>query len=183
MGKLSVAESEVRKVSLLDIAERLGKALLALNNEEIDEQAILDTIEGIEGEMGDKIARVLKFIETVELCAAQQEATRKHYADKAAFWSAKRKVNDSLVNRLKQYIIGCLEMVGITKGFQAGDQKVSIRKPVQVVKITDITKIPDQFFKRDEESLMKDQIKEKLKAGESVPGAELVDGKKSLVLS
>lgn len=180
------------KVTLQDITDRLYAALADLATCDEQEypfkaQALLDTIEGIEGEMSFKIARILAFQEHVDENATVAEAHRKHYADKAAFWSKKRRMYESIRDNLTAYIIRCMKAVGITKQFQAGDVKLTIKggdesKPNKV-EITDLCALPDKYFKRTLEEVKLSEVKEDLKNGVLVPGAKLVPGKESLVIS
>jgi hypothetical protein len=176
------------KVTLRDITQRLFDALADLANCDPEQQAektqiLFDTIEGIEGEMGDKIERILLFQEHVDENAVVADAHRAFYAEKGKFWSGKRKTYESISEGLKKYVINCLETVGITRQFQAGRFRVTVKDGTDKVFVDDVAKIPMEFFKHDEDNLRLDELKKKLKAGEVIPGVHLGKGKKSLVLS
>jgi hypothetical protein len=55
--------------------------------------------------------------------------------------------------------------------------------PAQRLEILDIAKIPFEWFKHDEDSLRKKELKDALKTGETCEGVKLSPGKKSLLVS
>ncbi len=60
--------------------------------------------------------------------------------------------------------------------------KVKFRKPLQVIVITDEGKLPVDFIETEMKTKIKKQdIKNAIKSGQEVPGAETIDGKRSLI--
>ena len=78
--------------------------------------------------------------------------------------------------KFNEYVVTCMDMMGVDK-IEGNLAKVSIRKPVKVVNITDEALISDEYIK--EKIISKIDIatiKEKLKLGKAIGGAELIDG-------
>lgn len=82
--------------------------------------------------------------------------------------------------RFNNYIIECLDKLCITKASGIIGE-ISLRKPLQSLEITDIDKIPFEYLRsKTIVDVMKNEIKERIKAGEEIEGARLIDGKRSV---
>lgn len=91
-----------------------------------------------------------------------------------------KKARTNAVARLESYAILCLEKLDKDKvlGLMA---EISTRKPSKAVSILDVEKIPAQFITVETVvKVDKKAIADAIKKGESVTGAELIDGKKSV---
>lgn len=83
---------------------------------------------------------------------------------------------EKMAERFDSYVNACL--MTLQKNELVGSySKISKRKPSKVVKITDENLIPIEFIKIPEPKpmIMKKEIGDLLKKGQSVPGTELVD--------
>jgi hypothetical protein len=89
-----------------------------------------------------------------------------------------KKTAENAEKRIKAYMLQCLEMNNIEKK-SIGLFKLSIRKGVESVNISDADNIPDMFcvFNRE---VSKSKIKDFLKAGGEINGANLKIGSNSL---
>ena len=86
---------------------------------------------------------------------------------------AMKRSRDNTITRLKQTVKDAMEMAGITE-IKGDTFKLSFRKS-EAVEITDAGVLPDLYITRTvTESPNKVLIKEAIKAGATVPGAELV---------
>lgn len=143
------------KLSLYEISQNYLNLLDTITDPEIemDEQTIIDTLEGVDGELDDKILNVARFIATIEAQAdavsevAKKQATRaKSLANKA--------------NSLREYLKNSMAATGHNK-VNAADIAVSLAKTPASVKIVDENLIPVSFWDVKEiKSISKSRIKE-----------------------
>lgn len=131
-------------------------------------EIIRDTMEAIGAE--DKLESYAKIIRQLE---ADEEAFKKE----AERLSKRAKTAHNSVERLKDGILMYMEAGHIDKT-DAGLFKLSIRT-TQVVDVTDIDKVPEEFKKvKTEVSVDKLKVRNALKNGaESIEGIEMVDNK------
>lgn len=94
--------------SLYQLNEDYKTVLNMLYDEDIDEQMILDTLEGIEGEIEDKADAYAKIIKELE---AKQKAGK----EEAKRLSERSKMFDIRIKRLKQNLLETMKTVGKTK--------------------------------------------------------------------
>lgn len=127
MANLYELEKEYKE--LLDMAE----------DPEVDQQAIIDTLEGLEGEISQKAVGYSKVIRQLEADAKALKEEAKHFSDRAI-------VAENNAKRLKEALKGAMEMMNM-KEFDAGLFKLKIannggKKPL----IID-AEIPEEFCK------------------------------------
>lgn len=156
---------------LYDIANDYAK----LMNEDLPPELIADTVEAFEGEFESKVESILALIKNESYLVDALKAESTSLAERA-------KSIDAKIDRLKQYIIESMATID-KKSINAGVHTLTVRSPVKSVNIIDIDKLPldyvtyDTIVKPD-----KNLIKEKLKLGVVIDGAELVTGKSSLII-
>ncbi len=158
-------------LALYQLSQNYIEALDFLTDPEADlpAEVINDTLEALGGELEDKAVNVTKFLRNMEAAA---EAIKQAEAEMAK----RRKALESRVKWLKDYLKGSMEYTGITK-IECPYFKLAIQKNPPAVAILNEDAIPDEFkeqvitWKFD-----KTGIKEAIKAGQAVPGAELVNG-------
>jgi len=146
-----------------------------LMDSELDPEMIADTIEGIEGELCEKIAQLLAICKNQSAYSEALRAESKSLAARAA-------TADNKIASIHAYIASALELTG-KKKLIAGLHQVSIRAPSKSVEITDVGAIPAEFVEY-ETTIKPDKlaIKHQLDAGIGVPGAKLKLGKLSLII-
>lgn len=138
-------------------------------------EEIADTLEAIEGSIEDKVENILKAIKNEEAYAEALKEEAKSFSERA-------KTASNKAQAMKEYIVSALSAASITK-LRAGTQQVTIRKPVDSVKIVDLDKLPVELV--DYETVITPHtldIKKKLQAGEKIEGAELQTGKPALLI-
>lgn len=153
----------------------IANAYAELENSGMDPEFIADTLEGIQGELEDKIENVIKLIKNEE---AYAEALK----NEAKSFSARAKLSDNKIEQLKQYVVSSMSTAGLAK-IRAGMMAVTVKKPLRSVEIIDVSKIPVEHV--DFETVTKPHtldIKKLLEAGQEVPGCELKTGKPSLLI-
>jgi len=132
-------------------------------------EVINDTLEALSGELEDKAVNVAKFLRNMETAAEAIKAAEAEMAKR-------RKALESRVKWLKDYLKGNMEACGISK-IECPYFKIAIQKNPATVNILDENAIPDQFKEQVITwKINKAAIKDAIKAGETVPGAELSSG-------
>jgi len=128
-------------------------------------EGLQDTLDSIDLAIEDKLENIAKLIRNLDGDAAALKNEEKRLADK-------RKSIENNINNLKQYSQSALEATGKRK-LNAGIFTYSIQKNPPSLSILDEKKIPQKYYEEVEPKLNKTAIKEKLKNGDDVPGAEL----------
>jgi len=85
-----------------------------------DEQAFVDTLEGLKGEIGQKAANYVDLIDQLEMEAAACEKKYKLLKTRA-------ESRQNAVKRLKNALLGAMQVMGV-KEMDAGDYKLKIAK-------------------------------------------------------
>jgi Gp157 protein len=161
----------MKHLTLYQLSANYLEALDVLTDPEADlpMEAINGTLEALSGELEDKAINVAKFLRNMEAAA---EAIK----NAEAGMSKRRKTLENRVTWLKSYLKNNMEHTGIST-IECPYFKLSIQDNPAAIQIVDEEAIPDQF----KEQLVtwridKTAIKEAIKAGKEVPGAELVNG-------
>lgn len=149
--------------TLYELTEEAGMLIDMLENGEIDEQVLDDTLEAMC--VDEKIEDCCKVYR-------QFEADKDAYKEEKDFYEKKRKTAENGAERIKQTIARYLVVVG-KKEIKAGNFKVKHTSPVSV-EVLDIEKLGllykiEQPYKPDKRA-----IAQAIKAGEEVEGAVLV---------
>lgn len=156
---------------LYEIANDYAK----LMDSDFEANEIADTIEGMEGELTDKIEQLLAICKNETGYAERLKEEAKSLTERAAFTMNK-------VESIQAYIAAALTTAG-KKKIRAGIHQVTIRSPSESVEIIDSSALPPELV--EFETIIKADklaIKHQLKAGNSVPGAQLKVGKPSLII-
>lgn len=120
--------------SLYELTSELSSLLDAIECGEIPEEAIADTLEGLQGEIDEKIDNVLDAFKTLKAEAEAIRAEEKRLAER-------RKRKEAAEERLKEYLATELEKLGKAR-HESARHSVSFRRSSMVV-ITD----EDAFIK------------------------------------
>ena len=142
----------------------------ALTDNEDDRMAFQDTLEGIAGEIHQKIIGCAGVVRTLEAHAEMVKAE----ADRL---SKKSKALEANAESLRKYMQGAMDVSGLAK--VDGDLfTVSIQQNNPKVLI-DAEELIPQVYKRVETvtSISKKEILDALKAGREIPGARMERGK------
>ncbi|MXF49652.1 hypothetical protein GR294_24480 [Raoultella sp. Lac2] len=146
-----------------------------LMDEGLEPELIADTLEGMEGELTDKVEQLLAICKNETGYAERLKEEAKSLNDRAS-------ATLNRVERIKEYISRSLTTAGIKK-IRAGIHQVTIREPSESVEIVDSSALPAKFVEY-ETTIKPDKmaIKHELKAGHQIPGAQLKIGKPSLLI-
>ncbi|ENP0655963.1 siphovirus Gp157 family protein [Serratia marcescens] len=156
---------------LYDIANDYAK----LMDSGLEPEMIADTIEGIDGELVDKVEQLLAICKNEQLYAEALRNESKSLLERAS-------AVENKISSIKEYIARSLETAG-KKSIRAGLHQVTVRVPSRQVDITDASILPIEFV--EYETVVKPDklaIKHQLDAGIAVPGAQIKLGKPSLII-
>ena len=151
-------------MNLLELAE----------DPDIDEQAFMDTLEGIEGALEDKAEGYAKVIRTLEGDAAACDAESKRLRNK-------KQAIERNIDRMKKALQYAMETTGKTK-FKTPLFSFNIQKntPSVVMDEQYIENIPDRFLIHKDPEINRAAIKSAIKAGEDVGGIAHLEQTESL---
>ena len=134
-----------------------------LQMEEIDEQTYLDTLEAMGAE--EKIESYCQIIK-------QLQADVEMLATEAARIAARKKTAENSIDRMKAALLAYMQMTKQTKA-KGGTFSVSVAS-TQKVNVTDESKLPSQWLVPQPPKVDKVGLKEALKGGATIEGAELI---------
>lgn len=148
--------------TLYEMTEAAKTLYAMLDNEEIDEQVVNDTLEGME---------VDKKLE--DYCFVIREFENDVVKFKTEYERMKAKADSAKKNieRLKSRMLNYFEATGKKKE-TIGLFTVATRES-KAVNIIDENLIPSQYFEQQKPKLLKREILNDLKSGEEIPGAEI----------
>lgn len=161
-------------MKLYEVANDYLSLMLAIENGEIPEEAVKDTLEAIEGEIeikADNIACMLKNLDSDIVAIKAEEAKL----------AERRKAKERMHERIKKYLSYALESLNIDK-VETARNKISFRKSeaaevdeaVFLKWATEQANREDLIISTYTEKANKTEIKSLLKSGVEIPGAVLV---------
>lgn len=114
----------------------------ALNDMDLDEQTISDTLAGMAGEITEKSTNVAMFIRNLESVAESIKAAESAMAER-------RKAIEKRAESIKYYLKSNMEAVGISK-IECPHFVLSIKNNAGAVIIDDESKIPAEYLRTPE---------------------------------
>lgn len=161
---------------LYEIADRYQGLEAKLNDDadEITQEALWDTLEGIEGELADKVENIVKLRQNIEAEVEALKAEEQRLAKK-------RRVLEAKTEGLKGYLFAQLNKIGIKK-FKAGVFNLTIRPCNPSVEVIDEAAVPHIYKTFPAPVVSKSMALEVLKTGVEIPGLKLVTDKETLVI-
>ena len=143
----------------------LSLSFQEVQNMDLDPGVMKDTLDSIEDAIENKAENIAKLIRNLEsdVLAYKEEEER---------LKTKRQSTENKVKWLKTYLEDNMKLTGKTK-FKSGMFNFSIQKNPASVNITDEKIIPEEFLIQQPPKVDKTSLKEILKRGIEVPGAEL----------
>lgn len=104
------------------------------------------------------------------------EAIEKRIKEMEAF----KKAVEKRIDKYEDYVKNCLKILGVTK-IEGNLASISLHKPSQKVDVIDEDSIPIEFITIEEvRKIDKNKIKDAIKAGRTVDGAGMVEGKQTI---
>lgn len=157
--------------NIYELTSNYEHLLNMLYDEDVDEQAILDTLESIEGDIEDKAdgyAKIIKELET-QSNARKEEAKR---------LTQSAKTFDNKIKMLKSNLFNCMKITGKTK-FTTNLFSFSIAKNGGKQVLTVDGDVPKEYTKTITENDT-DKIRADLESGKDLPFAHLEPRSESL---
>lgn len=145
-----------------------------MENPEVDEQTIRDTMEGIEGELEIKAEAYAKVILNIESDISVIKSEEKRLADR-------RKTLENNIKRMKEALQYVMEMTGKTKfktelfSFNVQNNPASVVMDEQYIE-----NIPEEYLIPQEPKIDRNKIKDAIKAGKDLGGIAHLEQTQSL---
>jgi hypothetical protein len=140
---------------------------------EVPDQAIIDTMEGIEGAIEVKAENLLTVVKNIEADVVALKAEAARLLDRA-------KVKANTIEKLREYLRQNMEVTGIHQ-ISCTLFLISLAKGVPMVILDDEMALPDDLVKVETtRKPIKADILRALKAGRDIPGAHLGKSRSSL---
>lgn len=155
--------------NLYDLTNDYETVLNMLYDEEVDEQMILDTLEGIEGEIEDKADEYAKIIKELLGDAAKIKEEKNRLEQRQRAFENRAKL-------LKENLQGTMKQLGKTK-FKTNLFSFNIQKNGGKQALTIDGIVPDEFKKLETDN---ERIRQALENGEELPFAHLESRGESL---
>lgn len=158
-------------LSLYQLADQYLVDLQCLEDLDLDEQTVADTLEGLSGELEVKATNVAMFCRNLEASAEAIKNAETAMANR-------RKSIERRADRMRQYLKENMERVGILK-IEGPHFALVIKKNPPVVHVEARELIPQEFFEPSPPpppSLDKKRVAKALKDGLDVPGCRLEQG-------
>lgn len=143
----------------------LSQNYLAVQDMDLEPEVLKDTLDSIEEAFEDKAENIAKWIRNLE-------ADKKAFEEEEKRFKEKKQAADNRIKSLKLYLEDNMRLTGKTK-FKAGFFSFAIQNNPPSVEVFDEALLPERFLIEQPPKIDRAGIKELLKAGEEVPGAEL----------
>ena len=156
--------------ALFELAAEFRALADKLNDSDLDQETIADTLDGASGDLEEKIINTAKYYRNIEADADKIEE-----AAKAMLARAKTLRTHS--GHIKQYLQSNMEQAGLQK-VSSPWFVISIAQNPEAVTVDDETLIPRDYFKEIPASFVLDKnlLKSAIKDGFTVPGVRLTRG-------
>lgn len=161
----------------IDLALEMKKLQELAENGELTQEMIADTLEGLEGMLGDKLDATMSvvrdFLSNVEKCDSES----KRLAERKKMWTNQAEL-------LKKYMLDCMITAG-SKTVKTATNTFSARKGSERLVVDDEELLPDDFVESYTQIVNKvksDELKKALQAGTEIKGAHLETGPQSLAV-
>jgi hypothetical protein len=143
------------------------------SGEELTPEMIADTVEGVEGALGDKLDSIFSFVRNLDGLAVTCDEEAKRLA-------ARKKSFETQAKNIKQYILNCLLAAGLDKHKTTYNTFTAAKGSVSVV-IDNEALLPDELVTTTVLIAPdKKAIKEAIDAGVDIKGAHIEIGPRSL---
>lgn len=163
------------KTTAIALATNYEKLQQLVETGEFSPEDIADTLEGIEGELGDKLDAIMHHVRNIEGQAKTLDEESKRLSDR-------KKSFENQAKNLKEYALNCLLASGLDK-LKTTKNTFTARAGVVRVIIDNEALLPDELV--DVQTITapdKKGIKEALENGIEIPGAHLEVGDRSLMV-
>ena len=156
--------------ALYQIADAYLQDVAKLQDMELDEQTVSDTLDGLSGELEVKATNVAMFVRNLESLADQIKQAE-------AAMAARRKAIETRADNISKYLLDNMIRTGITK-IESPYFKISVKSNPPSVVVDDAALIPSKYLRQappPPPAPDKKEIKAALEFGEKVPGCHLTN--------
>ena len=143
--------------TLYELSEQYQELLSMALDPDIDEEAIADTLEGLEGEIEDKADGYAKVMRNLEADASAIKA-------EIARLTERRKRIEANIDRMKRSLESAMRLTGKTK-FKTSLFSFNIAKNPASLKIDNPDRVPEEFLIPQDPKIDTVGIKKELKEG------------------
>jgi len=150
-------------MKLYELAQNYAQLLEMADDMESD--ALVDTLEALQGEIEEKAENIAKLVKNLEADAKIIKEEEQRLAER-------RRAIEAKVERLKTYLQQQLEVAGLQK-VKRPTITVAIQNNPPSVEIADEKLIPSEFMIPQPAKIDKKAILERLKNGEEIPGCSI----------
>lgn len=154
--------------TLYEIADEMKHILDYAQEEEIDEQVLLETLEsmGLDEDLADKVESYWHVIEELE-------ASNKRIKEEEDRLKARRTTQANNIKRLKNTLTDMLDYMGVQK-LKTDTSTIWVQNNPEKLEITDERSIPKEFWVPQEPKLNRKELLNRLKqTGEDLPGVSI----------
>lgn len=164
------SKEETNMTALFELAAEFRALADKLNDSEMDQQTIADTLDGASGDLEEKIINTAKYYRNIDADADKIE-------EAAEQMLARAKTMRTHAGNIKQYLQSNMERAGLQK-VPSPWFVITLAQNPEAVTIDDESAIPRDYFKEIPASYQLDKslVKQAIKDGFEVPGAHLSRG-------
>lgn len=158
-------------MKLYEIAETYNRFMQAVEDGDVPDECIEDTLEAIQGELEDKVDNIACLIKSLVAETEAMKAEKKNL-------EARMKTKTNLAERLKAYVSDTMRNSGINK-IETVRNKLSFRKSSSLFIENESEFIRrameenESFLRYTEPEIDKNVVKDYLAMGKVIPGAEI----------
>ena len=149
---------------LYELTEQYNNLLELMDNPDVPQELLDESLNSINDELDVKLENIAKVIKSMEVDVKGLKEEEKRLADR-------RKSLENKIQNLKDYAENAMRATGVKK-VKGKVFTLNIQNNAPSVLIKDLERIPNEYFKVKKE-VDKTLLKEKLKEGQVIEGAEL----------
>ena len=149
---------------LYELTEQYNNLLELMDNPDVPQELLDESLNSINDELDVKLENIAKVIKSMEVDVKGLKEEEKRLADR-------RKSLENKIQNLKDYAENAMRATGVKK-VKGKVFTLNIQNNAPSVLIKDLERIPNEYF-RIKKEVDKTLLKEKLKEGQVIEGAEL----------
>lgn len=161
-------------MKLYDLTNQYLELIGMLTDPDIDEEIINDTLEGLQGEIEEKLEGCGMILRQMDGDISMIDAEIKRL-------QARKKTYENSQKRLKNYILTSMKAMGLPK-VKTPLFSFTVRGGVDSVVVTDEALVPEEFRVKQPDKIDKAGLKDFLKKGNVLSFAHLQKGEDSLMV-
>ncbi len=160
-------------MNLYEIATQYQVDCEKLQELDLDDQTLTDTLEGLSGTLEAKAQATAVVVRNLESMAEQIKQAEDAMA-------SRRKAIENRARSIRSYVLRCMQKAGISK-IESPLFRISIKKNPPAVEVDSAVLIPDEYWTQPPPppaQLDKVKIKQDIQAGIEIPGVHLEQEKR-----